>query len=246
MANEPTKASAIPLEQPDRDVRIDGKTLVEIATERQLLQKADARIAALKARKSDARATAAAKVAEVKRLADEKEAELIKIRGDADAESDDDDDDNVLSPRAERILETLLWTVSLAMLHFTFDVLVQHQYGVSINWENIIIRAARAWVAFVMVFYVLHPHEANPGLLTFLAPKTQYVLRQMLFFALSIFSGCSLIYITNTSGYLYTMRRAPPLGCLWLWAVMELDLLWAVSSLAVTGVFMFSNGYTYK
>jgi hypothetical protein len=56
-----------------------------------------------------------------------------------------DDDDPVLSPRAERILEAGLWTATMAMLHFTFDVLVQHQYGTEIRWPQVWLRAARAW-----------------------------------------------------------------------------------------------------
>lgn len=59
--------------------------------------------------------------------------------------SSDDDEDPVLSPRAERILEAGLWTATMAMLHFTFDVLVQHQYGTEIRWPQVWLRAARAW-----------------------------------------------------------------------------------------------------
>lgn len=63
---------------------------------------------------------------------------------------------------------------------------------------------------------------------------------------MSTVSGSYLIYITNEYGYLAIMKQAPPLGCLWLWAVVELELLWAVLSLAVAGAFMWSHGYTVK
>lgn len=59
--------------------------------------------------------------------------------------SSGDDEDPVLSPRAERILEAALWTATMAMLHFTFDVLVQHQYGTEVRWPQVWLRAARAW-----------------------------------------------------------------------------------------------------
>lgn len=100
--------------------------------------------------------------------------------------------------------------------------------------------------AFLFLFYVLHPHEANQTLVPGLPRRFQKHLRQMLFFAMSCISGCALVYITNSKGYLYNMKRAPPLGCLWLWAVVELDLLWAVPSLAVTAAYVWVNGYSVK
>lgn len=58
---------------------------------------------------------------------------------------DDEDDGATLSPGAERFLEALLYTTTLAMLHLTFDVLVMNQYGTEIKWNRIAANAARAW-----------------------------------------------------------------------------------------------------
>lgn len=52
----------------------------------------------------------------------------------------------VLSPGAERFLEAALWTSTLAMIHFTFEVLVQHQYGMDIDWLSAWGRTAQAWI----------------------------------------------------------------------------------------------------
>ena len=57
----------------------------------------------------------------------------------------DEEEEHVLSPRAERIFEAILWTITMAMGHFTFDVLVQHQYAIEIKWPEVWVRAARAW-----------------------------------------------------------------------------------------------------
>lgn len=76
--------------------------------------------------------------------------------------------------------------------------------------------------------------------------RYQRHVRQAVFFVMSAASGCSLIYVTNTSGYLATMKRAPPLGCLWLWAVIELDLAWGALSLLVAGGFLWYGGYEIK
>jgi hypothetical protein len=60
-----------------------------------------------------------------------------------------DDEGSGLSPTAERAMEAMLWTVSLAMLHFTLDVLVQHQYAVAIKWVEIASRTGQAFLGKV-------------------------------------------------------------------------------------------------
>ncbi len=44
-----------------------------------------------------------------------------------------------------RFGEAVLWGISLAMLHFTFDVLVQHQYAVEISWRKIFTTSLQAF-----------------------------------------------------------------------------------------------------
>lgn len=48
-----------------------------------------------------------------------------------------------------RVAESVLWCVSLAMLHLTLDVLVQHQYGMDsktgLDWWGILGRALRSF-----------------------------------------------------------------------------------------------------
>ncbi len=51
-----------------------------------------------------------------------------------------------LSRRAEQALETVLWSVSLSMLHFTLDVLVQHQYAVDIAWWEVARQCAQSFL----------------------------------------------------------------------------------------------------
>ncbi len=63
---------------------------------------------------------------------------------------------------------------------------------------------------------------------------------------MSVVAGCYLIYVTNMKGYLATQKRAPPLGCLWIWAVVELDLPWATLSLVVASAYIYLKGYDVK
>jgi len=76
--------------------------------------------------------------------AEERRAALAKKQKKEDG--DEEEDGPSLPPRVERIMESLLWTISLGMLHFTLDVLVQHQYAIDINWWTVISRAFQAFL----------------------------------------------------------------------------------------------------
>ena len=46
-----------------------------------------------------------------------------------------------------RLGNSVLWSTSMAMLHFTFDVLTSHQYAETIVWGDLIIRAFQAFLS---------------------------------------------------------------------------------------------------
>jgi hypothetical protein len=48
-------------------------------------------------------------------------------------------------PLVGRLGESILWSISLTMLHFTLDVLVAHQYAVEVKWPALISRGAQAF-----------------------------------------------------------------------------------------------------
>lgn len=113
-------ASSIKLKQADRSAPIE-KTLLQLADERGLFAQAKER--------EDAIAKKSAKTPVLRRVKDEA------------------DDEAGLPPTVERVLETLLWAMSLAILHFTFDVLVQHQYSVDrVVWPKVCARSGQALV----------------------------------------------------------------------------------------------------
>lgn len=64
---------------------------------------------------------------------------------DADDDADEEDyGDAMLSSGADRLMDTILYAVCLAMLHFTLDFLVQHQYAMEIEYKKIVERALQA------------------------------------------------------------------------------------------------------
>ncbi|KAG6110240.1 hypothetical protein E4U14_002878 [Claviceps sp. LM454 group G7] len=231
----------VPLRQPDRTGPSEA-TLLEIADQRGLFQQAAKRERELSGTKSGKSTPAGGDDSESDTASDSDS----DSGGNSKRNSNIDNDEPLISPRAERILDAALWTVTIAMVHFTLDVLVHNQYAREMEWSAMAVRTCRAWGVFLFLFYFLHPFTPNAPLVPGLPPRLQHPLRQALFFATSVVGGCSLIHITNTYGYLATMKQAPPLGCLWLWAVVELDLVWGCVSLLVAAGFLRLGGYDLK
>jgi len=129
--------------------------------------------------------------------------------------------------------------------HFTFDVLAQNQYAIEISWARISTKSLQAFVVILLLFYILHPYPTPSPFLPHLPPQVSYVLHQLVFFLGSVLTGCYLIYVTNEYSHYAILKQAPPLGCIWIWSVIELDLKAAVGSLICCGVFMWLGDYSY-
>ena len=127
----------------------------------------------------------------------------------------------------------LIYTLSLSALHVTFDVIVLSQYNQDVVWREIAGRIARMTPALLAVVWMFHREEVLRW------PR----VRQAFFLGLSVAAGSYLIYAANEYGYYFVMQRAPPLGTLWVWSVVEMDLAWAVLHVMVVGGFMWSKGY---
>ncbi|KAI1393194.1 uncharacterized protein F4822DRAFT_3224 [Hypoxylon trugodes] len=79
------------------------------------------------------------------------QAEKKQRKNDGNDDEDEDEDEELLPPTVDRAMDAVLWSASLAMLHFTLDVLVQHQYAISIIWPQIIIRAIQAFFGKILL-----------------------------------------------------------------------------------------------
>ncbi|KAK2015633.1 hypothetical protein LZ32DRAFT_656351 [Colletotrichum eremochloae] len=225
-------ASGIPLAHPDRSGPSEA-TLLQLAQERGLFKQAE----------QDPRNKKKVPKGAVRI---DKPGKEDSSDEEGDDDDDDDDDEAKLSPAMERVMDTLLWTVSLAMVHGTLDVLVQNQYAKEIEYPVVIGRTLAAFLVLSFLFYNLHEHPTSPNLVPGLPLRFQHPIRQAVFFVASTWAGCHLIYITNKFSYLYILKQAPTLGCLWIWSVLELDLAVAVASLAAAGAYLLQGGYAIK
>lgn len=109
------KAKDIKLRQPDRSGPTE-KTLLQLASDRNLFDMADQ--------------------------------QQRKNKGpEGDDEAEDKNRDAIgegLSSSADRVMDTLLYAVCLAMLHFTLDFLVQQQYAMEMDYRKITERTFQA------------------------------------------------------------------------------------------------------
>ncbi|KAF7909347.1 uncharacterized protein EAF01_003065 [Botrytis porri] len=144
-----------------------------------------------------------------------------------------------------RLGDSVLWTISLTMLHFTLDVLVTHQYAEEIVWKGIVSRALQACPVIWLLFYAFHPHPEPSNLLPRIPAEAHPYVHEIFFSAASIMAGCYLIHITNEYGHFATMKQAPPVGTIWIWAVVELNILWAVPSVAFCAIYLKVKGYAF-
>lgn len=127
---EPKKAKDIKLRQPDRSAPT-GKTLLQLAEDRNLFNMADKQQRKKKGKDSEE---------------DDDEEE------DENDEVEDRNRDDVLSSSADRHMDTLLYSVCLAMLHFTLDFLVQHQYAMEMDYTQITLRALQSLIGELLCF----------------------------------------------------------------------------------------------
>ncbi|KDN71746.1 hypothetical protein CSUB01_02642 [Colletotrichum sublineola] len=124
-------ASGIPLAHPDRSGPSEA-TLLQLAQERGLFKQAE----------QDPRNKKKVPKGAVRIDKPGKE----DSSDDEEGDDDDDDDEAKLSPTMERVMDTLLWTVGLAMVHGTLDVLVQNQYAKEIEYPVVIGRTLAAFL----------------------------------------------------------------------------------------------------
>lgn len=131
--------------------------------------------------------------------------------------------------------DAIFLAICLGMMHFTLDVLVYNQYSQETDWRAIFVRSGKMLPVLFVLIYALRSQTAK---------KLPDTVRQAFFFAVAVAAGCHMIYVGNTFDYFAVMKRAPPVGTLWVWSVIEMQLPWAVVSVVIDVGYLWLNGYT--
>ncbi|KAK4692212.1 hypothetical protein P7C71_g4949, partial [Lecanoromycetidae sp. Uapishka_2] len=132
-------------------------------------------------------------------------------------------------------LDVALYTTTLTLLNFTLTVLVEHQYAAeALNLRSLFYSSTVASptpILLLILVAILHPRSAHP-------------VTQVLFASLSVIAGAWLVHASNEDPYLAVMQKAPPLGTLWVWAVVEMRWEWALGCLGIVAGWGWWNGYS--
>ena len=225
--NNPQLDIDIPLAQPDRSGP-QGKTLYELAEERQKLLRNGQPFEKKPSVSSSSSSQNALPKTKLMRMGPTGELEDAEDPLPS-SEAQNDDEETPLSP----IINSLFHTLTLSSIHFTLDVLVHHQYAELLSWSTIWTRTLTAVPLLFLLVYVLS------------APLSQRVFMQVALLGVAVACGCSLVTITNTQGYYAVMKRAPPMGTLWVWSVIELRLPFAVGSLVGPVFWLWWKNYSF-
>jgi hypothetical protein len=226
-------AADIPLARPNT-TRGKGKTLLEIAAERktqlgprgQPFPKANKNLTS--------------------------ESEFVKISPDGRLTTDPSqqstqspDDADTTGP-VPPILDTIFLALPLSCLHFTLSFLTAHQYAQELRVRPLILNTI--FVAFptlTLVIHLLHGHlfGLNSARIPRVVHKAAAVAQQIVFLLAANVAGCYLIHLTNDKGYYAVMKKAPSIGTVWVWSIIELGLAGALAGVAGPGLFAWWNGY---
>ncbi|KAL8843197.1 MAG: hypothetical protein Q9176_002150 [Flavoplaca citrina] len=206
-ARQQSTHNEIPLGHPKQQAPT-GKTLIDIAEERQLLQRSSKGTPSVTTTRIDPDGS-------------------ITETPETSASSD-----NVSTP----YLDVLLYSTSLILLHFTLTFLVHHQYGSERPALFPLILSSTVyspapWLILLLVA-LLHPQASHPSM-------------QLVFATMAVVAGTWLIQASNNDPYMAVMKKAPALGTLWVWGVVELRWEIAAACLVVTGAWGWWKGYAF-
>ncbi|KAL9003187.1 MAG: hypothetical protein Q9188_003929 [Gyalolechia gomerana] len=203
-AKKGQSSKEIPFARPSREAP-KGKTLLEIAEERQILQRSDHH--------------------------GSPSVTTTQINPDGSISEIPDPSDSTSITYAD----IFLYTSSLIILYFTLTLLVHHQYATDRPsllplFTSSVLFSPAPWLILVLVA-TLHPRASLPTM-------------QVVFATMAIMAGSWLVKASNDEPYMAVMKKAPALGTLWLWGVIELRWEVAVGCLAVTGGWGWWKGYS--
>lgn len=195
----------IPLARPKQQAP-KGKTLLELAEERQLLQRS----------KNDSPPSFT----------------TSRINPDGSVTEVPETKD----PSSTPYLDVFLYTTSLTLLHFTLTLLVHHQYAterpsVLPIFLSSTLYSPAPWLILLLVT-LLHPQASN-------------LYMQPVFAGMAILAGTWLVQASNDDPYLAVMKKAPALGTLWVWGILESRWDVAVACLMITGGWGWWKGYAF-
>lgn len=145
------------------------------------------------------------------------------------------------------VLDSLFLAASLSALHFTLDVLTVHQYAEKLRLPPIFLNTVLVvFPTLVFLVHLVHGHllSVPPAALSQKTRAVFSLLQQGLFIATANVAGCYLIHLTNDKGYYAVMKKAPSVGTVWVWSVLELGLIGSLAGVTGPGLYAWYHGHS--
>jgi len=132
-------------------------------------------------------------------------------------------------PLAEEIFAATTLLIPMSFLLLMMYILIHFQYGQRPSWDVISNRMLSG--VPILAIFVFYTNRYT---------HTRWM--QAAFFVLSVTSGMGLIYRVNYSNWLVNMQQCPPLGTIWVYTILQLDLGPAVMALAAVAAWVRWSG----
>ena len=137
----------------------------------------------------------------------------------------------------DAFLVSLLYGVTLTSLHLTLDIVTWHQYAQELAYGFLMKRNMITTLPLA-TFLVFVFHSPAFGIARY------EWLRQMIFFCAAVGCGIYAVAMSNEGAFLAVMKKVPPAVTVMLWAVMEMNVMYSVISVAITGVVVWWMNWT--
>lgn len=167
------------------------------------------------------------------------------VQGENKETAQEEDEKHEVNEPLPAFLDTVLLSFPLTTLHLTLAYLAAHQYAVEIPVSNLLRESA--FITFpilTLLIHLAHGHIISFGRLATtndepslfpLTPEKLSIsflrrlifppsLKTLVFLPLAVFLGVKLMTITNNAPYYAVMKRAPAIGTLWVWCILEVPL----------------------
>ncbi|KAN0068572.1 hypothetical protein V8E54_013296 [Elaphomyces granulatus] len=230
--------SSIPLARPppadSSRSKQKGKTLIEIAAERQKKPPCQSKNGV----STPAVLNLTTEPAETQFLQISASGEVSHFHPeDADSLSAGQPSSHRSEPEVPPLIDTILLSLPLAAVHFTLAFLAAHQYAQEIRVRQL--ARESVLVAFPTLTFLIHlahghiisfgsrrksQHETPNSTTRNITKALIPTFRTVFFLPLAVYLGGCLVLVTNESPYYAVMKRAPAIGTLWVWCVLEMSV----------------------
>ncbi|KAJ5312547.1 hypothetical protein PENANT_c007G05537 [Penicillium antarcticum] len=160
--------------------------------------------------------------------------------------TEEDESEVVIDKPLPPFLDTILLSLPLTTLHLTLGYLAAHQYAESIDLPKLFKDSVTTAFPLLTLFvHLAHGHiisfksksssktQSEPTLFPLTSDKLKFsffwkllfppALRTFVFLPVALLLGAHLIAITNGEPYYAVMKKAPAVGTIWIWSILELS-----------------------